>query len=144
LEALTEAPYAFGSTLADWQGKGDTETRWRGRLTEVPFNIVAAWQEAAAGMASGTAPNPTGSVELLSMWVAPFARGRGIGEALVTAVLEWAREAQASRVDLAVFESNQRALALYRRCGFVDAGSQPDDGRATPTERRLVCFLDRR
>jgi ribosomal protein S18 acetylase RimI-like enzyme len=142
LEALTEAPYAFGSTLDDWQGKCDTETRWRGRLAEVPFNIVADWQEAAAGMASGTAPNPTGSVELLSMWVAPFARGRGIGEALVTAVLEWGRQARASKVELGVFESNEHALALYRRCGFVDAGSQSDHGRGTPTERRLVRFLD--
>ncbi len=25
LAALTEAPYAFGSALADWQGEGDRE-----------------------------------------------------------------------------------------------------------------------
>jgi len=56
LEALAEAPYAFSSTLADWQGQGDTETRWRGRLSDVPFNIVAEWQKTAAGMASAIAP----------------------------------------------------------------------------------------
>ena len=144
LQALTEAPYAFGSSLSDWQGKGDTETRWRGRLADVPFNIVADWQETAAGMASGTAPTPTGSVELLSMWVAPFARGRGVGESLVTAVIQWARQERASRVDLAVFEGNERALALYRRCGFIDAGSDDDHGRGTPTERKLVYALDAR
>jgi hypothetical protein len=27
--ALAEAPYAFGSTLAQWQGAGDREERWR-------------------------------------------------------------------------------------------------------------------
>ncbi|MGO4424942.1 GNAT family N-acetyltransferase, partial [Streptomyces sp. MCAF7] len=28
LAALAEAPYAFGSRLADWQGDGDREERW--------------------------------------------------------------------------------------------------------------------
>ncbi|WP_433718687.1 hypothetical protein ACQP2Y_30745 [Actinoplanes sp. CA-051413] len=32
LEALREAGYAFGSQLADWQGDGDREERWRARL----------------------------------------------------------------------------------------------------------------
>ncbi|HEX5569527.1 MAG TPA: GNAT family N-acetyltransferase, partial [Streptomyces sp.] len=32
LAALTEAPHAFGSRLADWQGAGDREERWRARL----------------------------------------------------------------------------------------------------------------
>jgi ribosomal protein S18 acetylase RimI-like enzyme len=95
-------------------------------------------------MVSGTAPNPAGSVELLSMWVAPFARGRGVGESLVTAVIEWARQERSSRVDLAVYESNERALALYRRCGFVDAGAQADHVPGTPIERKLAYFLDSR
>jgi len=39
--ALAEAPGAFGSTLAEWTGAGDTEARWRARLVTVPFNVVA-------------------------------------------------------------------------------------------------------
>jgi ribosomal protein S18 acetylase RimI-like enzyme len=136
LEALEEAPYAFRSTLADWQGQGDTEVRWRGRLSDVPFNIVAEWQKTPAGMASGTAPDPDGSVELISVWVAPFARGHGVGDALVDGVVEWAREQQALRVVLAVFESNERALALYRRHGFMDIGPM-----AGGTERKMVRLL---
>jgi ribosomal protein S18 acetylase RimI-like enzyme len=135
LEALAEAPYAFGSTLADWQGQGDTEVRWRRRLTDVPLNIIAEWREAAAGMVSATAPAPEGSVELISMWVAPFARGRGVGDSLVHAILEWAREQQAMQVVLAVHENNERALALYRRHGFVDAGA------GTGIERKLARSL---
>jgi ribosomal protein S18 acetylase RimI-like enzyme len=136
LEALEEAPYAFRSTLADWQGQGDTEVRWRGRLSDVPFNLVAEWQNSPAGMASGAAPDPDGSVELISMWVAPFARGHGVGDALVDAVIEWARERQALRVVLAVFESNERALALYRRHGFMDVGAI-----VCATERKMVRLL---
>lgn len=60
LEALAEAPHAFSATLAYWQGEGDTEARWRGRLSDVPLNIVAEWQKTFAGMVSGTAPGPEG------------------------------------------------------------------------------------
>jgi ribosomal protein S18 acetylase RimI-like enzyme len=141
LEALGEAPYAFGSTLADWQGKGDTEARWRGRLSDVPLNIVAEWQNTAAGMASATAPNPDGSVDLISMWVAPFARGHGVGDALVNAAITWAREQQASRVALAVFEGNERALTLYRRHGFIDVGMAAGVSSGTATERKMVRAL---
>jgi hypothetical protein len=35
LAALRDAPQAFGSKLADWQGEGDSERRWRGRLDGV-------------------------------------------------------------------------------------------------------------
>jgi ribosomal protein S18 acetylase RimI-like enzyme len=75
LDALREAPHAIGSTLAEWQGEGDAETRWRRRLTDVPFNAIATLDGAPAGMASGTQPDDDGSVELISMWVAPDARG---------------------------------------------------------------------
>ena len=72
---------------------------------------------APVGMASGTASGPDGSVELISMWVAPVARGRGAGDSLVDAIVEWAREQCAARVVLAVFQINEHALALYRRHG---------------------------
>jgi len=137
LEALEEAPYAFGSTLADWQGQGDTEARWRSRLLDVPLNVVAEWQGTAAGMASGTALAPDGSIELISMWVAAFARGHGVGDSLVNAVTEWAREQQASSVALAVFGDNERAVALYRRHGFIDVKA----GSSTTAERKMVRLL---
>jgi GNAT superfamily N-acetyltransferase len=137
LQALEEAPYAFSARLADWQGEGDTEMRWRGRLSDVPFNITAAWQETGAGICSGTALNPDGSIELISMWVAPFARGHGVGDALVNAVIEWAYEQRASRVTLGVLEGNERAAAFYRRHGFIPVGPSA----RIVTERRMARFL---
>ena len=53
LEALREAPYAFGSTLESWQGDGDTEERWRDRLNNVPFNVIAYLEGVPAGIVSG-------------------------------------------------------------------------------------------
>lgn len=41
LAALEDAPHAYSSTPAEWQGENDLEQRWRKRLTDVPFNVVA-------------------------------------------------------------------------------------------------------
>ncbi|MET7992370.1 GNAT family N-acetyltransferase [Amycolatopsis sp. NPDC005232] len=120
LSALAEAPHAFGARLADWQGEGDTEARWRGRLTDWPFNVLAAVGGRDAGMASGTAPDDDGVVDLHSMYVAPSARGHGVGEALVEAVAQWAESQSGHSVRLQVFEDNAAAIALYRRCGFLE------------------------
>lgn len=122
LEALREAPYAFASTLGEWQHRGDSESRWRERLRSVPFNVIARLGAEAAGMISGLPAAVPESVELISMWVAPFARGRGVGDALIGAVVSWAREQGAKRIELAVREQNTHAIALYTRNGFVDAG----------------------
>ena len=141
LQALGEAPYAFSSTLAEWQGKGDTETRWRDRLSTVHFNVLAYLNGKAAGMVSATAANQDGTIELISLWVAPFARGHGIGDSLVAVVIEWARRQRASKLTLAVVESNRHADALYRRHRFVDAGAIDCTGSGIASERQMVRNL---
>lgn len=129
LVALREAPSAFGSTLAQWQGAGDTQERWRARLTDVPYNVVAYLDGEPAGIVSGTQPDDAHTVELISMWVAPFARGRGVGDALVNAVVEWAAAQNARTVRLNVVDGNDRALGLYLRHGFIERGVVRDGER---------------
>ena len=140
LDALAEAPYAFGAKPTDWQGQRDTEARWRGRLVDVPLNVIAEWRQTAAGMIGATAPNTDGSVELLSTWVAPFARGHGVGDALVNSVIAWACEQGASKVTLGVFETNERAVALYRRHGFMHIVA-PDNSAGIAAEGKMVRAL---
>lgn len=77
--ALAEAPAVFGSTLAEWSGTGDTEPRWRLRLARVALNLVLTEAGQPAGMVSATAPDADGAVELISLWVAPAARGHAWG-----------------------------------------------------------------
>jgi ribosomal protein S18 acetylase RimI-like enzyme len=139
LAALAESPPAFGSTLAEWTGPGDLEERWRNRLRIVPLNLFAELAGRAVGMASATAPVGD-EVELISMWVAPEVRGHGVGDALVEAVVSWARTQLVARVGLDVRESNHAAIALYARNAFVDAGwaGEPTDAFA---ERRMVREL---
>ena len=51
--------------------------------------------------------------------VAPTYRGRGIGATLLERALDAMRQQRASTVKLEVRESNDPALALYRRYGFA-------------------------
>ncbi|HEX2499064.1 MAG TPA: GNAT family N-acetyltransferase [Actinomycetes bacterium] len=125
LAALAEAPYAFGSRLADWQDA--PEDRWRERLS-IPdsYNLVAELDGRSVGMASGIpAEDDPDAVELISMWVRPAARGRQVGDRLVTAVVDRARDRGVHRVVLAVAAGNPGATALYHRNGFQDADEPP-------------------
>jgi ribosomal protein S18 acetylase RimI-like enzyme len=136
LEALTESASAFSSTLAQWTGPGDTEERWRARLSTVAMNVVLWLCGAPAGMVSASV-RADDAVELISMWVAPPARGRGVGDTAVRAVVNWADRRE---VVLSVKADNKPAIGLYRRHGFVDAGQSPDD----VNERLLPPVCDQR
>lgn len=137
LEALREAAYAFSSVLDDWQGAGDTELRWRQRLANVPFNVIAYLDGTPAGMVGATKPNADGVTELISMWTAPFARGKGVADALVNAVICWAREQHITKVSLEVMEENGRARAFYQRHGFADQGRLETAPVGRPKRRML-------
>jgi ribosomal protein S18 acetylase RimI-like enzyme len=118
LAALAEAPAAFGSRLADWQGEGDQEERWRARLSiSGSHNVIAVLDGQPAGMVSGV-PVAGGNVELISMWVSPQARGKGVGDRLTAAVEQWARQAGLKTLRLSVVENNEPAIALYQRNGL--------------------------
>lgn len=139
LSALADAPEAFRSSYAYWSGPGDEEENWRARLSGRPFNLVFLQDDNPAGMVSATVVDGGEVVELHSMWVAPSARGSGVGDAAIGAVVTWAREQGASSVLLSVMATNQPAAGLYRRHGFVDEGVPPGH----PDERAMRLLLDR-
>jgi ribosomal protein S18 acetylase RimI-like enzyme len=80
---------------------------------------------------------PEGECILVGMWVDPTARGLGVGELLVRAVLAAAAEQGLERVVLEVAHENEPAVALYRRLGFVPTGrtgAMPHDPSITEFE----------
>lgn len=65
---------------------------------------------------------------LEDLYVRDAARRRGVGDALVSLTLDRARTRGARRVELDTWESNDGALALYRRHGFSER-SKGNEGR---------------
>lgn len=125
LAALAEAPGAFGSTYA--REAAFTEDQWRGRFSDqsVTFLAYGEPEEAPpAGLAGVYVED--GAAGVVSMWVRPGCRGRGVGEALVEATASWARSRSFPALFLWVTQSNGSAGGLYARCGFTPTGeSQP-------------------
>jgi GNAT superfamily N-acetyltransferase len=127
LAALTEAPEAFSTALADWQGAGDTRERWTQRLESVAANFVAYLDDRPTGIGSGQR-EADGSAQLMSFWVAPPGRGLGVSDALVAAIAGWAHDEGLHPLTLQVMTANVRARAAYRRCGFRDSDRPADGG----------------
>lgn len=125
LAALEEAPFAFGSQLADWIDA--PEERWRERLSVTgAYQVIASIDGTQAGMAGGFPGEEPETADLVSMWVAPAGRGKGVGNALMTAIEDWARSIGATTLELSVVPGNDPAHDLYLRHGYVDTDELGD------------------
>ena len=133
LRALADAPMAFGSTLA--REEAFTDDVWRQRAERGAsgadnVTFVAEQDGRWLGIATGLASDPDVPDDprpaLVGMFVLPEARGRGVGTALVNAVVDWARQRRATALCLWVTATNDPAIALYEKCRFRRTGeSQP-------------------
>ena len=122
LEALTEAPEAFGSTYARELAR--TTEDWR-RWLAPGVTLILEEAGTARGLVAGVhdAEDP-GVVHLMAMWVHPELRGSGAADALVREHLNWAGSVHARLVRLGVIATNSRARRLYERHGFRLTGRQ--------------------
>lgn len=125
LASLTEAPDAFGAVLAEQRDWPDV--LWQMRLAAGvagpdSLPLVAEHAGAPAGLAWGRIED--GAAHVYQVWVAPQARGCGLGAQLVRAVVAWARARQLPEVRLSVALGGKTALDLYLREGFVAHGAQ--------------------
>lgn len=69
-------------------------------------------------------------VAKLEIFISAAARGRGVGRALMDAVLVWAiNNADLLKIGLSVFDDNTRAIALYAMLGFQEEGRRPAEYR---------------
>lgn len=144
LEALQDAPLAYGSTYEREVQRTDRE--WRERAAagaagdeEVAFAAIAdgRW----VGMARGYLEPPV--AHLIAVYVAPAWRRRGIGRAVSLAVVEWARERAASAVVLSVSDWNEGARRVYESIGFAPTGvTQPLPSNASVTESEMRMELE--
>ena len=65
----------------------------------------------------------TAHAGMLSVYVDRDWRGRGVGTILLRGLLDWAAaHPLIEKVTLAVFSTNTRAIATYKKCGFEEEG----------------------
>ena len=88
------------------------------------FGLIA--QEASQPLGFLLAQIAADEAEIINIAVAPAARRRGIGAALVSEAAARARKAGAHKMFLEVASDNIAARALYERQGFVQVGIRRD------------------
>ncbi len=139
LDALKDSPDAFWTTYEE--SLAQPEDFWRNRL-QVPR--VAYFTTSADEGLVGVGPDINDDAEavLISMWVSPDARGRGVGERLARVAIDFARGDGFVAIRLEVVDTNESAIRLYERLGFVPSGITarfpPPREHLTEHERRLA------
>jgi L-amino acid N-acyltransferase YncA len=78
-----------------------------------------------------------------SVYVAERARGRGVGGALLSALIASARDGGLWTLQAGVFPENVASLSLHARCGFRTVGVRERIGRLDGLWRDVV-LLERR
>jgi putative acetyltransferase len=112
-----------------WQMPFQTEAAWVARFEQTPpgSHVLVAEVDGelvgSAGLfALGTSPRLRHAASF-GISVHPAMQGRGVGDALLRAILEQADTwLGLVRVELDVYADNERARALYERHGFVVEG----------------------
>ncbi|HEX3804149.1 MAG TPA: GNAT family N-acetyltransferase [Solirubrobacteraceae bacterium] len=126
LLALSTDPDAFGSTYEE--ARSATDAEWRKRAADSERGAQSRWLAAVdesggwIGIAVAHGDGRDVDANLFGMWVAPAARGSGVAAALCDACSGWAGEHGFAGIVLGAFADNERAIAAYRKAGFMEYG----------------------
>jgi GNAT superfamily N-acetyltransferase len=137
LSALQDAPDAFGETFVEAAAKPMTYWEELTRsVTEPDRNVMflACDGDDVLGCVYGLVNRVLADQGRVGgMWVNPAARRRGIGQALLEAVIEWSRRRGFKGLGLWAPAHSPAALALYAKAGFRQTGIR----QTMPTHRNL-------
>jgi len=128
LAALQAEPTSFASTYEREAAHATAFVAAR-LAPDAPASVFGAFDGdalvATAGLLCSDNPKLAHRGELWGVYVAPEARGRGLGHTVCAAALEHGRTRGLRHVILGVAVENASALALYERLGFVAYGLEP-------------------
>ena len=127
----------FETQLPDWE-KWDATHRKDCRL--VAFgNQVMGW----AALSPVSARHVYRGVAEVSVYIASEARGRGIGKALLTALIHESESNGVWTLQAGIFPENTASIALHKSCGFREVGVRQKIGILKNVWRN-VLLLERR
>jgi len=131
LEALENEPFAFGKSAEEHQATPIETIAFRFRdTTEGNFTLGAFEGDQLIGMA--TFGRETGLKErhkgrIYGVYVTVTHRRGGVGRALLTALLERAKQDPSlEQILLSIATGQKAAKRLYRDCGFETYGTEPN------------------
>ncbi len=131
LQALQDAPTAFSSSYEDEVSR--TTEQIAERIATGGSNTVYFGAFEGDVLIGSVIYNRNTGIKtrhramLVAMYTAPEARGKGIGKALVNALIEYTHTQEGLRqIILAVTVGNDIARQMYSNAGFVNWGIDPE------------------
>ncbi|WP_185974658.1 GNAT family N-acetyltransferase [Deinococcus detaillensis] len=148
LRALTEDPAAYLTSAEEYAQRSPDEIAARLGATEQALTLGAFLKTKLIGMATLVRLErykQRHRADVVSVYVAPEARGRGVAAELMRRLIDQARQQKGLEVlGLRVTETQVAARRLYEKLGFELWGVQPDalrKGEAALTELHLQLKL---
>ena len=151
-EGIATGQATFETELPDWEKwdgghRRDCRLVARERIASdqlIPVDKLRVLGWAALSPVSGR--RVYGGVAEVSVYVAQAARGRGVGKALLRALVEESEAHGIWTLQAGIFPENAASVALHKACGFREVGVRRRIGRLGDVwkdvllfERRSVC-----
>jgi L-amino acid N-acyltransferase YncA len=137
-EGIASGNATFEVVAPEWE-PWDRGHRRDCRLVARAGDRVVAW----AALSPVSARAVYAGVAEASLYVAAEARGRGVGKALLNALIADSERAGVWTLQGAIFPENQASRALVRSCGFREVGRRERIGRRDGVWRDTV-LVERR
>jgi len=151
-EGIATGNATFETEVPDWE-KWDSSHRKDCRLialesrdeavAEVPIPLEGAKVLGWAALTPVSSRRVYGGVAEVSVYVAAFARGRGVGKALLQALVRESEMNGTWTLQAGIFPENVPSISLHRSCGFRDVGVRRRIGRLRDIWRDVV-LMERR
>jgi L-amino acid N-acyltransferase YncA len=137
-EGIASGAATFETEVPSWE-RWDRDHLAEGRLVARAGGEVVGW----AALSRVSIRDVYEGVAEASVYVAESARGSGIGESLLEALVASAEEAGIWTVEAVVFPENEASIAMLKACGFRVVGRRERLGRREGRWRD-VLLLERR
>lgn len=132
---------------ATFEAEVPTWESWRSARLAEPCLVARDGRGEAIGWAALTAASARAvyaGVAEVSIYVDPAHAGRGVGRALLSALVEASERAGIWTLRAGIFPENEASIALHERCGFRLVGTHERIGRMPDGRWRDVILYERR
>ena len=142
IAALTDAPYAFGSSLSEilnLPASSFEDDAVRHSSSDTSTSFLLFKENSAIGMVGAFVESSSGRPFICSLWLSPLHRGSSLASKLVLTAIQWLQARGAQDIFAWVADKNVRAIGFYRKLGFIKAG----DCQALPSNPSEIESLYR-
>ena len=143
------AIYAAGISAGDatFEAQVPSWEQWSRKREGYPSLVARGRDGQLAGWAALTPVSPRPvyrGVGAVSVYVAPEHHGRGVGRALLRALVEASERAGIWTLEAGIFPENAASIALHEGCGFRLVGRRERIGQMPGGRWRDVLLYERR